>query len=375
MRRRSTIERLWQPELTSFHAPLWAALTPLSALYRGALAVRAQWWRRMARASPVATISIGNLTVGGNGKTPFTLFLARLLQTEGYRVGIVSRGYGRQRSVGSALVADRGKLLLPVPEAGDEPAMMARSFDGPIAVARRRLDGIKLILEREPLDVVVLDDAFQHRGLRRDLDVVLIGPRRGFGNRWTLPAGPLREPFTALRRADAVVVLSPASANEPTLFPRDRAAPEGIPLMCATTRPRALVQATRDGWIESVLELRGRRVVSVCGVAHPRGFRAMLEDLGAQVIKVFEYPDHHRYRRADWDAIATAARSADLIITTEKDLIKLEAISSASIALYAVRIEVVMTETEQSRLVRMAAHCIEARRSGVLPQALSSSNS
>jgi tetraacyldisaccharide 4'-kinase len=367
MGRRPIIERLWQPELTGFDTALWAALTPLAALYRGVLAVRSRWWRHMARESPVATISVGNLTVGGNGKTPFTLFLAQLLQRQGYRVAIVSRGYGRSGKARAVLAAEGGKLLAPFTEVGDEPAMMARSFDGPIAVARRRLDGIKLVLERGPLDVVILDDAFQHRGLRRDLDLVLIGALRGFGNGWPLPAGPLREPLSALRRADAIVMLSSAAAKQPTLCGRYRAALEGVQLIRGSVHPRGLVRATQDGWIESALALKDRRVVAVCGLADPGGFGAMLRELGCDVIKVFEYPDHHRYQRSDWDAISAAAPSAELVLTTEKDLIKLEVFCPTLPTLYAVRIEVVMAGAEQSRLIGMASRCIEARRAGTPP--------
>jgi tetraacyldisaccharide 4'-kinase len=264
------------------------------------------------------------------------------------------------------LAAEGGKLLAPFTEVGDEPAMMARSFDGPIAVARRRLDGIKLVLERGPLDVVILDDAFQHRGLRRDLDLVLIGTHRGFGNGWPLPAGPLREPLSALRRADAIVLLS-AAAKQLTLCGRYRAALEGIPRIRGSVLPRGLVRATRDGWIESALALQDRRVVAVCGLADPGGFGAMLRELGCDVIKVFEYPDHHRYQCADWDAISAAATSAELVLTTEKDLIKLEVFCPTLPTLYAVRIEIVMAEADQSRLIGMASRCIEARRPATPP--------
>ncbi len=136
MKRRSTIEQLWRPVLSPSQWLLWVMLTPLSVAYRGALTVHARWWRRMATPTPVATISIGNLTVGGNGKTPFTLHLANLLRARGYRVGIVSRGYGRQSADSSAImVAKEGKLLQDARVAGDEPVMMAHSFEGPIAVA------------------------------------------------------------------------------------------------------------------------------------------------------------------------------------------------------------------------------------------------
>jgi tetraacyldisaccharide 4'-kinase len=361
MRRRPNFQRLWEPRLGGVRAPLWAALTPLAALYAGVLGLRAQWWRVMAQSSPVATISVGNLTLGGNGKTPFTLFLARRLRARRYRVAIVSRGYGRTGDGGPALVADGGKLMLPIGAAGDEPAMMAQAFDGLIAVARRRVDAIRLLVARDPLDAVILDDAFQHRGLRRDLDLVLVGARRGFGNGWVLPAGPLREPQSNLRRADAIIEVSSAWANAPTLSLRDHSARHGGPILRATLRAHALVQPSPHGWIESALALRDRRVVAVCGLADPEGFRAMLEQLGADIVKAFAFPDHHRYGFDDWRAILAAAPAADFVITTEKDLIKLEGFSPQPSALYAVRLEVAMDDADEARLLAMVEQAIAAR--------------
>jgi len=362
MRQRINFERVWEPGPSGWPNPLWAALTPLAALYAGALGLRAQWWRVMARSSPVVTISVGNLTLGGNGKTPFTLFLARRLRARGYQIAIVSRGYGRDGKSGPVLVADGGKLLQPLSATGDEPAMMARAFDGPIAVARRRIDAIKLLVARGPLDAVILDDAFQHRRLRRDLDLLLVGARRGFGNGWLLPAGPLREPRSAIHRADAIIEVSSAWANASTSALGDHAALGGRPLLRATLTPLALIQASPHGWIESPLDLHDRRVVAVCGLADPEGFRAMLEQLGANIVKTFAYPDHYRYRPEDWRAIVGAAPAADLVITTEKDLIKLEGFSPQPAALYAVRLKVAMDDADEARLLAMVGEVIAARR-------------
>src|SRR5713226_1231651 len=321
---RPLLERLWQRDLPPHLWPLWAALTPASALYSVALAIRERWWRRMARHAGVTTISVGNLTVGGNGKTPFTLFLASRLRARGLNVGIVSRGWGRRGS-GAQLVSDGTRFLLGPDEAGDEPVMMAKSFDGPIAVARRRIDAIKLLAQRFPLDAVILDDAFQHVRLKRDLDLVLVNAARGFGNGWLLPAGPMREPSAALRRADATIVL-------------------------AMIRPRNLVHAEREGWRETPLALAGRRVVAVSGLADASGFHAMLRELGANLVRTIEYPDHHGYGPGDWENIVAAASDAEMAVTTEKDLVKLERFSSPGLSLYALRLEVSMDERDEDRL-------------------------
>src|SRR5260370_40494394 len=129
--------------MQTHYRPLWPAHLPASALYSVALAIRERWWRMMARHAGVTTISVGNLTVGGNGKTPFTLFLASRLRAQGLSVGIVSRGWGRSGS-GAQRVSAGTRILIGPDVAGDEPVMMAKSFYGPIAVARRRIDAIKL---------------------------------------------------------------------------------------------------------------------------------------------------------------------------------------------------------------------------------------
>jgi tetraacyldisaccharide 4'-kinase len=363
MRPQSRIAKLWRPQLSALDWPLWAALMPLSTLYGVALEVRSRWWRGRAQSAPVPTIGVGNLTVGGNGKTPFALFLAERLRRRGYRIAIVSRGYGRRSaSQGAALVADCGKFLVDAAAAGDEPAMMAHAFDGPIAVARRRIDAIKLLTDRAPLDAIVLDDAFQHQRLRRDVDLVLIAATRSTGNGWLLPAGPLREPLSALDRASVVIMVSRESSELVQLSPDLRAALATKTVLHATVKPRAMVRSWQGAWTESALDLIGRRIVAVSGLADPEGFSLMLRNRGAIVTKTLEYPDHHRYSAVDWRRILNAAESAELVVTTEKDLVKLERFSPALVTLYALRLEVVMDEADELALLKLVSTCLENRR-------------
>ena len=296
----------------------------------------------MKRRAPVMTVSVGNLTVGGNGKTPFTLFLARRLQSRGLRVGIVSRGYRRPRSKARAeLVADGGALKIPPEDAGDEPAMMAKSFTGPIAVARRRIDGIELLSKLGPLDAVILDDGFQHVRLSRDVDLVLVSNERGFGNGWMLPAGPMREPIRAVGRADAIVVMN-FGIGAPAIRPSQMKKLAARKILHASVRPRALLASQQGVWRETPLDLGGRRVLAVSGLADSSTFYAMLHELDADLVGVFDYPDHHAYKPADWQAMVNAMRDADLIVTTEKDLVKLERFPFPRDSLYALRLEVTM---------------------------------
>jgi tetraacyldisaccharide 4'-kinase len=314
----------------------------------------------MKRRAPVLTVSVGNLTVGGTGKTPFTLFLANRLQSHGLRVGIVSRGYKRTRSEASAeLVAESGKLKIPPEDAGDEPTMMAKSFSGPIAVARRRLDGIELLSKLGPLDAVILDDAFQHARLGRDVDLVLVSNERGFGNGWTLPAGPLREPIDAISRADAIVVMNSgegASAIRPSQMKKLMART----MLQASMRPRALIATEHGKWHEIPMTLGGRRVLAVSGLADPSGFYAMLRELDADLVGVFEYPDHYAYTNGDWQAMVNAMRDTDLLVTTEKDLVKLERFPFPRDSLYALRLEVTMDPTDARALDQLVLGRIAA---------------
>jgi tetraacyldisaccharide 4'-kinase len=357
---RSRLEGLWQSDLALHERLLWAALVPAAGAYRVALAARALWWRRMSRRARPLVVSVGNLTLGGNAKTPFTLFLASRLRMHGLQVAIVSRGWGRTASVARAtLVSDGARLLASVDEAGDEAVMMAKSFAGPIAVARRRIDGIELIEQRlGPLDAVVLDDAFQHVRLGRDVDLLLMNAERGVGNGWLLPAGPMREPLRAARRADAVIAIDGARAGagaERAWGAIPRSIAEHPRLLRATLRPRALVSPAGAAvrWTEVPGSLMGRPVVAVSGLANASGFYRMLRELDADLVGVLEYPDHHVYTTADWQSIVAAGRGGAVLVTTEKDLVKLERFPFERDSLYALRLEVVMDPNDETHLVEM----------------------
>lgn len=350
---RSRLERLWRSDLALHERMLWVALAPAAGVYRIALAARAAYWRRMRRRARPLVVSVGNLTVGGNAKTPFTLFLASALRMRGLTVGIVSRGWGRAAtSAPATLVSDGERLLAGPDEAGDEAVMMAKSFGGPIAVARRRIHGIEL-LEQRPgaLDAVVLDDAFQHVRLARDVDLLLISTERGVGNGWLLPAGPMREPISAARRADAVILIGAAGGGDSVPLPRALSAHPCM--MRATLSPRALVQAGPAGWSEAPAALTGRRVVAVSGLANPAGFYRMLRGLEADLVGVLEYPDHHVYTPGDWQNIVAATRDGAVVVTSEKDLVKLERFPFERDSLYALRLEVAMDLDDETRLLAM----------------------
>jgi tetraacyldisaccharide 4'-kinase len=370
LKTQSLTERLWQPALPTRWWPLWAVLAPASALYSGALAMRKRWWQSRAADAGVPVISVGNLTVGGNGKTPFTLFLASRMRARGLAVAIISRGWGGTNET-AALVSDAKNILMSPRTAGDEPVMMAKSFVGPIAVARRRIEAARLLSARGHFDAFILDDGFQHLRLHRDLDLILINAARGFGNGWVLPAGPLREPRSAISRADAIVLIDSGGRRTPLLTAADLALPEHLPIIHASIRPRALVRAADSGWHESPLAPAGRRIVAVSGLADAAGFHAMLVDLGATLVANFDFPDHHDYTPHDVENILSAARDADHIVTTEKDLVKLERFPLPDVSLYALRLEVSMDASDEARLFDLIATRMRPPRGSSFPGAAS----
>ena len=304
------------------------ALYPLSWVFRALIGLRNfAYWSRLApvRRAEIPVVSVGNLTVGGTGKTPMALWLARTLAARGARVALVSRGYGG--SARGVTVVSTGEGPLVGPElVGDEPVMMARAFRGVVITAPRRIDGVNRAAE-EGCEVAILDDGFQHRALARDFDLVLYDGTQGS----LLPAGPLRESLRALRRADAVIVTPSAGAQSPSF---------SVPVFRVANELTGLVESVGGHWQERTCGcLAGKRVVAVSGIGHPERFYALIRQWDAEITDVFEYPDHHVYTRADWQEITRRSQDCDLVVTTEKDLVKLEAFPFARGKLMALRIE------------------------------------
>jgi tetraacyldisaccharide 4'-kinase len=236
------------------------------------------------------------------------------------------RGYGGEAAGVTVVSRGHGAEVGPR-EVGDEAVMLAKSFDGPVVTARRRGEGAKVMKELG-CEVVVLDDGFQHRAIARLFDVVLVDGRRGP----LLPAEPLR----ALGRADASVLVEKEDTPVAPL-PEKLAS---MPVYSMRLEARCLVESVSGGWTERPLhQLAGRHVVAVSGLARPQSFYDLLNEWDAQIDEVFEFPDHHAYSQQDWQNIARGARQSDLVVTTEKDLVKLEAYPFATGKLVALRIE------------------------------------
>jgi tetraacyldisaccharide 4'-kinase len=324
-----------------------AGLSFLSLFWRLGLvakgALRAVGIPRTARL-PVPVICVGNLVAGGTGKTPLVAWLATRLRAEGRHVGILARGYG-PRIPGTDL-SDEGILLQRL-VGPDVPQVQ----DG-----NRARGGRRLLAEHPKVDVILLDDGFQHRRLARDLDVVLLDASNPFGFRRLLPRGLLREPPSALARAGAVVVTRAERVDAAAL---DRLKAEvkrrtAAPLAVARTRP---VAVEIGGIPQPPERLLGRAVFVCCGIGNPQGFAGTVRDLHARVVGVRDLGDHVGLSTEAWAAVVKEARAlgADLVVTTRKDAVKVPSLPPG-VAVLDVETHLVEGERPLLELIRGVRH-------------------
>ena len=324
MQREAYVRSLLAGEQNGPADRLLLGLLRLPALaYGGVLRLRAEAYRYGLLKShrlPRPVISVGNLTLGGTGKTPMTVWLARYLMGHGLRVAVLSRGYGGSREGEVALVADGTSLLLGPDEAGDEPCLLARQVPGLAVVigADRYRAGLKALETVNP-DIFILDDGFQHLRLQRDLNLLLMDCRAPLGTGRTLPAGLLREPETAIGRAD-LIVFTRCNGGEPGL----PAAAAAIP-RCRSRHALTGFTDLTGGTRHSFTELAGLRGIALAGIASPGAFFADLERAGLTLGATAPFPDHHAFTAADlrWIVDLYRASGADYLIMTAKDAVKL----------------------------------------------------
>ena len=326
---RRKILQAWEGNPSS---PVWSrvltkSLGPLGSIYGAAMAHRRKRYeagKTGVSKIPVPVISIGNLTLGGTGKTPTVAWLVEKLILKGRKPAVVSRGYGgRPRDV--MVVGDGKGSLMAAPPAADEAAMLARRYPELLVLTGAERSFVaKKAVEEFGADVVVLDDGFQHLALHRDMDLVVLRGDRPFGNSMVVPAGVLREPVSALRRAGAVLVTGECAEQEREVI---RSLAPDISIFAGRLEPIAL-QDSHGEKTGSPDELKGARVVAASGLGNPHGFGRMLESLDVEVIVHHEYPDHANYALADGVRLVSSLRKtgADFIITTEKDAVKLSSL-------------------------------------------------
>lgn len=295
-------------------------LAPVALLYGLALRLRGLLYQLgilTVHRLPCPVISIGNITVGGTGKTPATILVAQELQQRGCRVAVLSRGYGGTLEGTVALVSDGQNLLLTPDQCGDEPCLLAGRVPGlEIVIGADRYRAGLHALEKLKPDILLLDDGFQHIRLHRDLNILLLDGTRPFGNGWSLPLGLLREPLSALKRAD-MVVFTRCRPFQPVVDP-------GVQ-WCRSEHSLSGFNRLDDGKELAVDLLRTTRVAAFAGIADPAAFFESLRQLGIHLTAISALPDHEPYcaeRLSELDRFA-AESAADWLITTEKDGVKL----------------------------------------------------
>jgi tetraacyldisaccharide 4'-kinase len=288
---------------------------------------------------PCRVISVGNLTLGGTGKTPVVEVVAGLLRREGIRVCVLSRGYGGRAQSGIMVVSDGQRCLLSPEVAGDEPILLAEHLaDVPVIVGKDRYAAGMHAVKSFNVDAIVLDDGFQHVQLARDLDILLLDAARPLGNGRLFPRGELRERPTAIARADAIVLTHCESDTAPA-FVAPLCSSPALPLFCSQHTPLDL-RVLADGHILPLASLKGQRILAFCGIGTPHQFRLTLQRLEAEIVAFIAFPDHHPYTQAELEQLVLIAkqRRVDILVTTEKDGMRLRRLQPLTGQVWELRI-------------------------------------
>ena len=280
-----------------------------------------------AKHLPTHVISVGNITAGGTGKTPFVAMLAKWAETHGFKVAILSRGYKGKRSNDSLVVSDGKTVLASVDDAGDEPVMLATTLSSvPVLISKKRYKIGSLALKLFNSELLLLDDGYQHISLHRDVNILLVDAKRRFGNRSLLPLGPLREPIEQIKRADIIVITKCTNTHSggnladyfQKNFPsksifRSRYFPHQVIFpLAGTTHPPDI--------------LKEKNVVVFAGIAHPDDFLETVKSCGASIVHFKAFSDHHFFSKHEIEELVSWKKQSnvDFLLTTEKDWIRID---------------------------------------------------
>ena len=325
--------KLWQILLSPFSIVYGLAITLRNLLYDYRILT-------VHRIQGCPVICVGNITVGGTGKTPAVEYLADYLLSNNKKVAILSRGYGRE-STGTVLVSDGKRICTTPRNSGDEPYLLATNLKGVVVVVENdRVAGAAFIKNKFHPDVIILDDGFQHRRLHRDADIVLYDCSTPLGLPFTLPGGKLREPLWNLKRADMIWLSrtdqSIASSGCEKLKSRFR----DIPFIQTRHAPSYLVSLPSFEK-QSLKWLTDKRVCIFSGIGNPAAFRRTVEDQKAQISGEIRFSDHHSYSKTDLIRLEQERHNsdADILLTTEKDAMRLRQLPIAHLPLYYLRIK------------------------------------
>jgi len=341
----------------------------LSLGYRSAVALRLtlfQWRIYRPRSMGCLVISVGNLTVGGTGKTPVVEMLARALHEGGRKVAILSRGYKsvprplllrlsdkvfkKKALFTPRVVSDGQSLLLDSRTAGDEPFMLANNLRGvQILVDRDRVKSGFYAIEHFGADTLLLDDGFQYIRMRHSIEVALIDRQAPFGNEYLLPRGTLREPPRNLRRATHIFLTKCNGGDNSEVVARIRKYNRTADIIECSHHPKHL-QNIVTGEVRPLEFLKGLSIGSICGIAMPESFEEGLRRLGAKVEVTKTYTDHHRYNSREIETFIRqcARRGLSAILTTEKDAVRIPRILEPEVPIYYLRVEIEILAGQES---------------------------
>ncbi len=340
-------------------------LFPLALFYWGVV-----FWRNLfytigffvIRRVPALTISVGNLSVGGTGKTPAVIYIARLLSSKKLKVVIVSRGY-RRKSSGTLVVSDGRKIKAGWKMSGDEPFLIARKLFGvPIVVDENRYRGSLYAVEKFSADIILLDDAFQHRSLERDIDIVLLNSNDPPEAYKLIPYGKLREPWFHLRRAD-IIFWSKTNLVEPDPNIRRKVLQSNVPAYFSKMENHNQL-VSMNGKEIPTRTVKGKKAFIFCGVGDPISFKRSVENTGVKIVgfKIFE--DHHNYNKEELKEILLLSdkNGADYLITTEKDIVKINNWISTDAALFSLEINFIPSKEGNRALIQLIEGLLEKKK-------------
>ncbi len=340
---------LYKKEKSFWTRVLLLPLHLLSLPYGGVVRARALFYTlglRKPKRLSCPVISVGNVTVGGTGKTPLVMALARGLMDRGIPVAILSRGY-KGKKTSEPLVSDGQIVFLSPEESGDEPFLMAKSLKGiPVLVGKDRFVTGRMALQRFGVRGLLLDDGYQHLQLYRDLNILLIDSHIGFGDHHLLPRGILREPFSHLRRAHLFLLtkVEHPKACQPLEAKLHQIHPSS-PVFHSHYEPSGLI-GPEEEW-EELHSLKGKKALVLSGIANPNYFSSLLKKCGMEIVKEAIFPDHHLYTAKDLASLEKQGKGADWFVTTEKDMVKLMRLNIGHLPIRALRIEVRIWEEEE----------------------------
>jgi tetraacyldisaccharide 4'-kinase len=349
-------------------AVLRGFLYTLSLIYERLVQLRLFFYRKRIvreRALGCLVISIGNLTVGGTGKTPVVEKFARALQKGGRRVAILSRGYksvpqrhrrgllARLRGIEPEtprIVSDGKSLLLDSLTAGDEPYMLAHNLKNVVVlVDKDRVKSGLFAIEKMGVDTLLLDDGLQYLHLKHRLDIVLVDRQAPFGNEFLLPRGTLREPPRNLRRASYIFITKSTGESNEKLIARIRRYNRTAEIIECSHKPLHL-QDVVTGEVVPLSKLNGAYIGSICGIAAPESFENGLKQLGAKIEIAKRFIDHHRYSEAEIRSFISRClrRDLEMILTTEKDAVRFPRLKKTEVPIYFLRVEIEILSGHES---------------------------